>query len=166
MRKGLQPLRSGTCLVHWMALITLSVLANALSATCASAGTFKLKGQKLITNCDCLTKLQFQLIFPVKQRARGWMLVLVKLKTLLCINQPPRPNSPHPPALQTLTLSSLLLSPDVRKVHSSREVNWISKDDGHTVWADLFTSWLMGATEGPQWDSGEMASKPKLRRLW
>lgn len=35
MQKGLQPLSNGTCLADWMALITLSAMANALSVTCA-----------------------------------------------------------------------------------------------------------------------------------
>ncbi len=99
--------------------------------------TFRLKDQKLITNCKCLAKLHFKLIFPV---------LPFKTQVLLWINLAPC-STLHSSLRCNWQARCHLLMWESAQGLSGCEVNWISKDKSHQFGADLFTSWLMKAID-------------------
>lgn len=140
---------NGPCLANIMALITLSMTANALSVT--SAISWHIQTERPETNYELRLpdKAPIPTHFTCQTERQGFVVELVKLKAHFanpCLLTPPS-TFPFKPTVQFTAIFWCYRS---AQRLSGREVNWISKDESHTDGANLFTSWLMGATEGPQ----------------
>lgn len=81
MWKGLQLLRNGMCLVVWMALITLSAVANDLSGTCAISWHIQIERPETNYRLWLPDKAPIPTHFPCQTERGVRMLELVKLKT-------------------------------------------------------------------------------------
>lgn len=148
-----------------MALITLSVMANALSVTCAVSWHISIERPETNYQVWLPDKAPIPTHFPRQTESGGgcWNLS----NSRLTMHEPASPT--HPPSLSLNSncpaCSCLLMWEKRTAVQWSWGKLNLKRREPYGL-ADLFTSWLMWATEGPQWDSWEMASKPEPRRLW